>query len=267
MAIGLPGIGVGMNRGGLEAVVRSLFAQGEQGVWYDPGDLSTLFQDAGATTRVTATGQTVALARDKSGRGNHLTLSNCTLQQDAAGFRYLSFNGTDTGGVTSSINLTGTDKLTVFAGVYKVNDVAQGTIIETASAPLTVNGTVGLVASSGAGPNYLFRLYHTTDNNRTTSAYAAPVASVLSASMNLAATLQVDQLIARVNGVAPVLTGGVATSVGAFANQPLYVGRRGGTTNPLNGRLYGLIVRGAATDPSALGNVERYIGSRMGIAL
>jgi len=44
----------------------SLFAGGEQGVWYDPSDLSTVFQDAAGTTPVTASGQPVGLMLDKS---------------------------------------------------------------------------------------------------------------------------------------------------------------------------------------------------------
>lgn len=44
---------------------RALFAPGEQGVIYDPNDLSTLFQDAAGTTPVTAAGQPVGLTLDK----------------------------------------------------------------------------------------------------------------------------------------------------------------------------------------------------------
>ena len=43
-----------------------LFALAEPGVWYDPSDLTTLFQDTAGTTPVTTPGQTVALALDKS---------------------------------------------------------------------------------------------------------------------------------------------------------------------------------------------------------
>lgn len=45
---------------------RSLFRNGEQGVIYDPNDLSTLFQDSAGTTPVTAVGQPVGLMLDKS---------------------------------------------------------------------------------------------------------------------------------------------------------------------------------------------------------
>ena len=51
----------------------SLFRASEPGVWYDPSDLTTLFQDTAGTTPVTTPGQTVARINDKSGRGNHAT--------------------------------------------------------------------------------------------------------------------------------------------------------------------------------------------------
>jgi hypothetical protein len=43
-----------------------LFQNGEQGVWYDPSDLTTLFQDSVGTTPVTADGDPVGLMLDKS---------------------------------------------------------------------------------------------------------------------------------------------------------------------------------------------------------
>lgn len=48
-----------------------LFTTGVNGTWYDPSDLTTLFQDAAGTTPVTAVEQPVGLMLDKSGRGNH----------------------------------------------------------------------------------------------------------------------------------------------------------------------------------------------------
>lgn len=50
-----------------------LFANGEQGVWFDPSDMSTMFQDAGGLTPVTAAGDIVGFIRDKSGNNNHAT--------------------------------------------------------------------------------------------------------------------------------------------------------------------------------------------------
>ena len=75
-------IGVGLNKGvtglwsGASGLITgwgatafnplSLFAASEPGAWYDPSDLSTMFQDTAGTTPVTATGQTVGLLLDKS---------------------------------------------------------------------------------------------------------------------------------------------------------------------------------------------------------
>ena len=51
----------------------SLFKDGKQGVWYDPSDLSTLFQDAAGTVLVTTNGNPVGKILDKSGNNNHAT--------------------------------------------------------------------------------------------------------------------------------------------------------------------------------------------------
>jgi hypothetical protein len=56
----------------------TLFGTSDQGVWYDPSDFSTLFQDSAGTTPVTALEQPVGLMLDKSGRGNHATQPTAT---------------------------------------------------------------------------------------------------------------------------------------------------------------------------------------------
>ena len=49
----------------VDAAIKALFAAGEQGAWYDPSDLTTLFQDAAGTTPVTAVEQPVGRILDK----------------------------------------------------------------------------------------------------------------------------------------------------------------------------------------------------------
>lgn len=82
----------------------TLFAAGEQGAWYDPSDLSSLFQDSAGTTPVTAIGQPVGKMNDKSGRGNHVIQAIAgqrpTLQQDGSGKYFLSCDGVDDGMAT-----------------------------------------------------------------------------------------------------------------------------------------------------------------------
>lgn len=50
-----------------------LFANGEQGGWFEANDSTTLFTDVAGTTPVTTPGDAIALQLDKSGRGNHRT--------------------------------------------------------------------------------------------------------------------------------------------------------------------------------------------------
>lgn len=46
--------------------ILKLFANGEQGFWYDPSDMGTMFQDTAGTTAVNAVGQPLGLVLDKS---------------------------------------------------------------------------------------------------------------------------------------------------------------------------------------------------------
>ena len=50
----------------LTQLIKSLFANGEQGFFYDTNDLSTMYQDAAGSIPVTAAGQPVGLMLDKS---------------------------------------------------------------------------------------------------------------------------------------------------------------------------------------------------------
>ena len=62
------GINLGINqlRSSVSFSPASLFAANEPGVWFDPSDLATLYQDPAGTTPVTTPGQTVGLMLDKS---------------------------------------------------------------------------------------------------------------------------------------------------------------------------------------------------------
>lgn len=257
MALTLPSLGTGLLRKFNPA---SLFAFGEQGAWYDPSDLTTLFQDAGATTPVTASGQPVALMRDKSGRGNHATLSNTTLDI-TAGLSSLVLNGTTSGGVTSAINLAATSKLTVFAGV-KVNvDPGPQIIAELSADAAASNGAAALYADTG--PNWVQIARGTAAVFAVHGALsAAPRTAVLSAMYDLTTPAQT----LRQNGIASSVLSD-ATGGGNFGTHPLYIGRRAGTSFPLNGRLYSLVIRGASSSAAQIAECERYMAAKTGVAL
>jgi hypothetical protein len=51
----------------------AIFASSEVGVWYDPLDIDTLYQDNAGSTAVTAYGQRIGYLRDESGNSNNAT--------------------------------------------------------------------------------------------------------------------------------------------------------------------------------------------------
>lgn len=56
----------GTSKKTFDQLIQSIFANSEQGFFYDPNDLSTMYQDAAGTIPVTAVGQPVGLILDKS---------------------------------------------------------------------------------------------------------------------------------------------------------------------------------------------------------
>lgn len=76
----------------------TLFTGGKQGVFLDPSDLTTLFQDSAGTVPVTVNGDPVGKVLDKSGNGNHATqtisASRPTYRTDGI-LHWLAFDGVD----------------------------------------------------------------------------------------------------------------------------------------------------------------------------
>lgn len=78
--------------------ITKLFLNGERGVWYDPSDKSTLFQDVAGTVPVTKDGDPVGLMKDKSGSNNHMvqpTASKRPVYRRQLQSAWLQFDGVD----------------------------------------------------------------------------------------------------------------------------------------------------------------------------
>lgn len=88
-----------------------LFRANEQGIWLDPSDFSTMFQDSAGTTPVTATGQPVGLELDKR-LGLALGAENIT-SQDLTNAAWVSGgafgNWAGSTATATTITTTGTD--------------------------------------------------------------------------------------------------------------------------------------------------------------
>jgi hypothetical protein len=199
--------------------------------------------------------------------GNHAlqatSTARPTLQQDASGFYYLSFDGVDDSLATGSINFTATDKMTVIAGAYKASDAARGILYELSADINSNNGAFTLEApDAAAATSFRVRSKGTLAATAVGNSFAAPIAAVLTHQCDIGA----DTLSLRANG-SQAATAATDQGTGNFGNFPLYVGRRGGSSLPFNGRMYSLIVRGAATSDPQLSQAERFIGARkMGLS-
>lgn len=279
MSFGIPvrnGLGVGLlasttlsTRNSTPFSPASLFAAGEQGAWYDPSDLTTLFQDTAGTIPVTTAGQSVALMLDKSGRGNHATQTTLaqrpTYNVDGSGLNYLLFDGTDDGMLTSTIT-PAIDKAQVFAGARKLSDAAGAILCELSASYTTNQGSLYMSAPNDAATQRYGAISRgnaaqtVLQGSYVTGTGTAPDTSVLAATYDIAG----DQTIIRRNGTA--FTAGTANQgTGNFLAYPLYIGRRGGATIPFNGRIYSMIVRfGANLSANQITQTEAWVNSKTG---
>lgn len=181
---------------------------------------------------------------------------------------YLAFDGSDDSMSTSSIDFSGTDEMTVFAGVSKLSDAADAAIVELSST-VSNAGAFLLAASidlSGARSTYFTRvngngggsfLYYT--------GFASPVTNVLTASYDIAGTTVETENALRANGVAQTGAGASGSAgTGNFGNYPLFIGRRNNASLPFNGRLYGLTVLGRTATAPELSAMETWINGKTG---
>lgn len=245
----------------------TLFAASEQGVWYDPSDFSTMFQDSAGTTPVTAVGQPVGRILDKSGRGNHATqvtaAARPVLQQDGNGKYYLAFDGVDDGMVTAAINFTATDKMSVFAGIRKLGSAGEQDVVEHGVPGVNSNSPTLLSAPSNMGGDTISSVLRPY-GGIAVGPYVSPITFVSASTLDAAAGgTGATNVQIRINGVLPTQTANASTAgTAALGSYPLYIGRRGGTSNAFDGRIYQLIIRGALTDAAGITAAEAFVNSK-----
>ena len=189
--------------------------------------------------------------------------------REVTGYRtdqnYLAFDGVDDFLQTNSIDFTATDKVSLFAGVRKLSDATAQMIVELS----TSNVNIGMFSLlKGAGSLEYIQSYlrgsglgsYVSTNN---AAYAAPSSLVVAAKLDINGA---TKNLLRVNA-AQALVSSVSVGTGNYGNYPLYIGRRGGTSIPFNGNLYGLIgISRLTTDTETLA-LEKAIAKATGVTL
>lgn len=247
----------------------SLFAAGEKGVWFDPTDISTLFQDSAGTIPVTAYGQKVGKILDKSGNNNHAIQASTTLQPtyqiDNEGNPNLTFSGSYTQLVTPAIDFTATAQMMVAAGLNVVGSASAAVALELGSDVNTVNGSFLVGAPSAVADHSLYL--------RGTSTIRAAINNIVDGDDILVGLFDISQvtkeleLIPRLNRVqisgSDITWTGTTAGTGNFGNLPLYMGARSGGSNPYQGKIYQVIVRGTLTNASDITQTENLIDAKL----
>ncbi|MFB9149529.1 hypothetical protein [Roseovarius ramblicola] len=257
---GLVGLGIP------EIAVTALFANSEPGAWYDPSDLSTLFQDSAGTTPVTSHGDPVGRVLDKSGNGNHATqavsASRPVYQTDDT-LRWLKFDGVDDF-LETPIITPSTDKVQVFSGVDVISlSVAEiSMLMEIGSTgfnavnmqvPTNVNGEVRFSASDSS-------VVYLSETN----GVAAPLAAVIAGLGDLDGNPQARH---RINQGAYATAGTGGTTANIAANE-MFVGAQGGFTRYWAGDLYSLVVRfGPNLTTQQIERAEQFVAGKTGVTL
>jgi len=244
-----------------------IFLSGVLGVWFDPSDLSTLFQDAAGTIPVTADGDPVGLMLDKSGNGYHASQSvsgaRPVYRTDGV-LHWIQLDGINDFLETSAIYFAGTNNMTVSTGIRKVSDAVSGVVVELSESSDVNNGTFIMLAPGGSGTSKLD--YRSRGSHRSIakieSGFEAPVSVVVTGISSIPERL----CILRANGsqVDRVTTD---QGTGDYGNYPVYIGARSGAVAPFNGKLYSLLILGAQKNTTDLNSLEQYTAGKTGVTL
>lgn len=219
----------------------------------------TFRSELGATVNATYRVKGFQLEKAAARSAFQLNLSKYNVTEAGkASLGVLYPDGIDDWMVTPSINFSGTDKVTIWAGLQKMSDAARGILVELG--PPTATGSFAINAPTGTGiASYGFSSTGTASSFANSVLFAAPIVSVLTGIGDISG----DRATLQVNG-SQVAQATTDQGTGNYSNNPIYLFRRGGASLPFNGPFTGLIVRGAASTPSQIKDGNTYINSKLG---
>jgi hypothetical protein len=185
---------------------------------------------------------------------------NTSTDYDTSGFPlYLKYDGVDDAMATNTVDFSATDKMTVWAGVRKLSDAAQGHMLELSFDSGSNNGTFLVAAPRSSGAeNYRFFSRGTLNaDSFPISGYVSPITNVLTGVGNISApeaTLRINAAVAA--------TSSASQGTGNYGNYPLFIGARNQTSLYFNGNIYSLIIRGAQSTTPQISATESWVNQR-----
>ena len=180
---------------------------------------------------------------------------------DTNGFPfYLSFGGAQSMSTPANLDLTSTDKVTVYAGVRKLSDAAGAIVAELSVDANTNNGAFFQNFPRGSTfnePMFASRGTLIVNSGQNSNAYPAPITNVLTGIGNISGDIAQQ----RINGVV-FGTGTADQGTGNFGTYPLFIGSRNNASSFLTGYLYSLIIQGAAASATQLASTEAWVNQK-----
>jgi len=216
----------------------------------------------GTSRTVFLWGRDLRVTNDGVGLPEYQRVGAVDTDYDTVGFPpYLAFDGVDDCLFTAStVNFTATDEMTVVSGARKLSDAAQGALLESSPASTNVGRfNIFAPASTGASGNFQFSSRGTIAGSSATSATTlAPVSAILTGRADISSPL--TEL--RINGAVSATNTTTSQGTGNYGNYAFFVGARNNSTTRFNGRIYGIIVRGATTATPTLEQTETWMNGK-----
>jgi len=179
---------------------------------------------------------------------------------------WLQFDGTnDAFASAATLDLSGTDEVTVTAGVYKASDAAEGSLVVFGD-PFVLTQSFGVYSPRDAearlGAAAIGTAYLNAQTNN--AAFNAPITGIITAQFDISG----DSIQGRWDGASAFSASG-DLGTGNFSTQTLAVGRRSSISETLvfNGNIYFLLIRGALTSGADLTALEGFAAAKTGVTL
>lgn len=241
-----------------------LFGGGEDGGWYDPSDLSTMWTDTSGTTQVTSDGDLVARIDDKSGNGRHLIQATSTARptyKTSGGLHWLDFDGGDWLYLdTAASSITDSGGALAVAAASDQAEAVQGLLEE-----------VDTIAESSPSSFRNVVYFDTRSGTKRFSSYAVDD------------TNRFVDLDAEIDGTAKVFIfssdgatgegyldnsqqGSSVTTTANFSNNTIIsLGRQDAGPIYHDGKIYGAVILDRGLTTVERGNLNTYLSSKAGI--
>lgn len=238
----------------------SLFSGGKQGVWYDPSDLSTMFQDAAGTQPVTADGDPVGLILDKSGNNNHATQ---TVSASRPAYRtdgqlhWLYFDGVDDTLVARNVELQTYSTLSLAVRPFS----AYKFIIE--HSPNTIKSTGGFVFLGTTGSTIAKKSNAITSVDATNVNWAGYEALIASYTYDGTFTLYKN------SDLVPVVYNSVVINAieNTLITNDLFINSRASSSFFQSNNLYGLLIFDGKPSVLDKTSLDSYLATKSGVTL